>query len=399
MLTREKIHLADKRDFYEVLGVSKGCSDDELKKAYRQLAKKYHPDLNPGDKEAEQKFKEVGEAYEVLSDKSKRARYDQFGHAGVDPSYGAGAGGGGAYGGAGFGGMDFDLGDIFESFFGGGFGSSRGSARAANGPIRGNDLRISLPLSFLEAAHGCKKEIDVTHYESCSDCGGTGCKSGTSAETCPDCHGTGSIKTTQRTPLGMMSQSRVCSRCGGKGKIIKEPCKTCGGTTRVRKTKRLEISVPAGIDDGQTFVVRGQGDSGLNGGPAGNINVTVSVRPDPLFERDGYNVWCEIPITFTQAVFGAEITVPTIDGKAKYNIPEGTQPATVFRLKGKGIPFVNGRGKGDQYVRVTVEVPTNLSSSQKNSLKDFDKTLSDESNYKKRKTFFDSLKNFLNNDK
>ncbi|MBQ4099917.1 MAG: molecular chaperone DnaJ [Oscillospiraceae bacterium] len=393
--------MSAKRDYYEVLGVSKGCSDDELKKAYRKLAKKYHPDLNPGDKQAEQSFKEAAEAYEVLSDKSKRARYDQFGHAGVDPSYGAGSGAGG-YGAGGFGGfggsMDFDLGDIFESFFGGGFGGGR-SSRPSNGPVRGNDIRINMPLSFLEAVHGVKKEIEISHYENCSDCGGTGCKSGTSAETCPDCNGMGHIKVTQRTPLGMMSQTKTCPRCSGKGKIIKNPCPSCNGSTRVRKTKKLEVSVPAGIDDGQTFVVRGQGDSGLNGGPAGNVNVTVSVRPDPLFEREGYNVWCEIPITFNQAVFGAEIIVPTVDGKVRYNVPEGTQPGTIFRLKGKGVPFVNGRGRGDQFVKVTVEVPTKLTKEQKEILVAFDKSLSEEENYEKRKNFFDLLKDFLGKDK
>ncbi|MBQ4100832.1 MAG: molecular chaperone DnaJ, partial [Oscillospiraceae bacterium] len=305
-----------------------------------------------------------------------------------------GTGGFGGFGG----GMDFDLGDIFESFFGGGFGGGR-SSRASNGPVRGNDIRLNMPLSFLEAVHGCKKEIEISHLENCTDCGGTGCKAGSSAETCPDCKGMGHIKVTQRTPLGMMSQTKTCPRCSGKGKIISNPCPTCNGSTRIRKTKKLEVSVPAGIDDGQTFAVRGQGDSGLNGGPAGNINITVSVRPDPLFEREGYNIWCEIPITFNQAVFGDEIIVPTVDGKVKYNVAEGTQPGTIFRLKGKGVPFVNGRGRGDQFVKVTVEVPTKLTKEQKEILVAFDKSLSEEDNYQKRKNFFDLLKDFLGKDK
>ncbi len=385
------VSLADKRDYYEVLGVERGCSDDELKKAYRKLAKKYHPDLNPGDKEAEAKFKEVNEAYEVLSDSQKRARYDQFGHAGVDPSYG---GGGGASYGAGFDFSDLgDLGDIFGSFFGGGFGQSR--TRNPNAPMRGADTRSSINLSFLEAAKGCKKEITVSHLEQCSDCHGNGCANGSSPEICPDCNGTGQVRMSQRTPFGMVQTQRACSRCHGTGKIIKDPCKSCHGTGRVRKSKKLEVTIPAGIDDGQTFVVRGQGDAGTNGGPAGDLNVTVSVRPDPLFDRDGYDVWCEIPLTFTQAVLGCELTVPTIDGKVKYNVQEGTQPGTTFRLRGKGIPYVNGRGKGDQYVRVNVEVPRNLSSKQKEALKEFDSLTSDNMNYEKRKNFFDKLKDFM----
>ena len=383
--------MADKRDYYEVLGVERGCSDDELKKAYRKLAKKYHPDLNPGDKEAEAKFKEANEAYEVLSDSQKRARYDQFGHAGVDPSYG---GGGGASYGAGFDFSDLgDLGDIFGSFFGGGFGQSR--TRNPNAPMRGADTRSSINLSFLEAAKGCKKDITVSHLEQCPDCHGNGCANGSSPEVCPDCNGTGQVRMSQRTPFGMVQTQRACSRCHGTGRIIKNPCKSCHGTGRVRKSKKLEVNIPAGIDDGQTFVVRGQGDAGTNGGPAGDLNVTVSVRPDPLFDRDGYDVWCEIPLTFTQAVLGCEVTVPTIDGKVKYNVQEGTQPGTTFRLRGKGIPYVNGRGKGDQYVKVNIEVPRTLTSKQKEALKEFDSLTSDNMNYEKRKNFFDKLKDFM----
>ena len=384
----------EKRDYYEVLGVQKGCTDDELKKAYRQLAKKYHPDLNPGDKDAEAKFKEVNEAYAVLSDSEKRARYDQFGHAGVDPNYGGGAGG------AGFGGFDFgDIGDIFDSFFGGGggFGGGFGGSsrtRNPNAPIRGNNINIDIALSFMEAAKGCKKEISFSRLIQCEECSGTGAAKGTTPETCPDCHGSGQVRVQQRTPFGVVQSTKACSRCSGTGKIIKTPCEKCKGMGRVRKSTRLEVDVPAGIDNGQTFVLRGQGDHGVNGGPAGDVNVTVSVRPDPLFERDGFDVWCEIPITFPQAVLGDEVVVPTIDGKVKYNIPEGTQPSTVFRLRNKGIPYVNGRGRGDQYVRVNLEVPTNLSSKQKEALKDFD-SLTGDKNYHKRKGFFDKLKDFM----
>lgn len=356
----------EKRDYYEVLGVSKTATDDELKKAYRKLAKQYHPDLNPGDKEAEKKFKEANEAYEVLSDSTKRARYDQFGHAGVDPSYGAGGPGAGGFGG--FGGFDMgDLGDIFEGFFGGGFGSSRRAN--PNAPRRGGDLQTSCTISFFEACKGVKREISIQRMESCPDCYGSGSEPGHDAQTCPDCHGTGQVRVTQRTPLGSMTSSRPCSRCGGKGKIITNPCKKCNGNGRIRVTKKIEVSIPAGIDDGQTLAVRGQGDSGINGGPAGDLHVTVTVRPDTLFKRDGYDIWCEIPLTYMQAALGDELTVPTIDGKVKYTIPEGTQPGTVFRLRGKGVQNLNGRGRGDQYVEVTVEVPKGLSKAQKEDRK------------------------------
>jgi len=383
--------LAEKRDFYEVLGVSKGCSDDELKKAYRKLAKQYHPDLNPGDKQAEIKFKEVNEAYEVLSDSQKRARYDQFGHAGVDPTYGASAGAGG-FDASGFG----DIGDIFESFFGGGFGFG-GSTRTRNpnAPSRGSDVTINITLTFMEAVKGCKKEISVPRLEHCDSCGGTGAASGTTAETCSECKGTGQVRVAQRTPFGVIQTSSTCPKCGGKGKVIATPCSFCNGMGRVKRTRKKSADVPVGIDNGQTFVLRGQGDAGANNGPAGDIHVSVSVIPDQLFERDGYDIWCDIPITFVQAVLGDEITVPTIDGKVKYNVPEGTQSATVFRLRNKGVPYVNGKGRGDQYVRINIEVPRNLTTKQKELLNEFESSTSDK-NYEKRKSFFDKIKDAMN---
>lgn len=358
-----------KRDYYEVLGVSKGASDDEIKKAYRKLAKKYHPDMNPGDKEAEAKFKEVNEAYSILSDSEKRARYDQFGHAGVDPNYGAGGPGGG------FGGFDMgdiDLGDIFGSFFGGGFGGFGGStASRRNGPQKGESLRASLTISFEEAAFGCEKEINLNRTEECEACHGSGAEPGTTAETCPDCRGTGVVRVQQRTGGFAFSSTAPCSRCRGTGKIIHTPCKACGGSGSVKKTKRVTVSIPAGIDDGQAISLRGQGNAGKNGGPAGDLIVAVHVKPHPQFHRDGTTVLYEQPVTFYQAVMGAELEIPTIDGKVKYNLPAGTQTGTTFRLRGKGIPELRGRGRGDQYVTVRVQVPTSLNGEQKEALRAF----------------------------
>ena len=358
-----------KRDYYEVLGVSKGASDDEIKKAYRKLAKKYHPDMNPGDKEAEAKFKEVNEAYSILSDSEKRARYDQFGHAGVDPNYGAGGPGGG------FGGFDMgdiDLGDIFGSFFGGGFGGFGGSTSSRrNGPQKGESLRASLTISFEEAAFGCEKEINLNRTEECEACHGSGAEPGTTAETCPDCRGTGVVRVQQRTGGFAFSSTAPCSRCRGTGKIIHTPCKACGGSGSVKKTKRVTVSIPAGIDDGQAIYLRGQGNAGKNGGPAGDLIVAVHVKPHPQFHRDGTTVLYEQPVTFYQAVMGAELEIPTIDGKVKYNLPAGTQTGTTFRLRGKGIPELRGRGRGDQYVTVRVQVPTSLNGEQKEALRAF----------------------------
>lgn len=382
----------EKRDYYEVLGVDKSVSDDELKKAYRKMAKKYHPDLNPGNKEAEQKFKEVNEAYEVLSDKEKRARYDQFGHAGVDPNFGAGAGGG-AYGG-GFTGDFGDLGDIFSSFFGGGFGG--GGRRAnPNAPRRGNDTAAAVNLSFEEAAKGCRKTVKVTKIENCKECGGTGAEKGSTPQTCPVCHGTGQVSATQRTPFGVMQTQKVCDNCHGSGKIIDKPCHTCAGKGRIRHTVEQTVDIPAGIDDGQIINVRGGGDAGANGGPSGDLRINVNVRPHPIFEREGYDVYCQIPITFTQAALGDEVIVPTLDGKVKLNIHEGTQPGDEFKLRGKGIQRLNYSGKGDQYVKVVVEVPKELTKAQKDKLKEFE-ALTGEKNYKTRKSFTDKIKRFFN---
>ena len=337
----------NKRDYYEVLGVSKGASEEEIKKAYKKLARKYHPDMNPGDKEAEEKFKEVNEANEVLSDPEKKARYDQFG----------------------------DLGDIFGSFFGGGFGGTRANP---NAPQRGESLRTSVTISFEEAAFGCEKEISIERVEQCDTCRGTGCEKGTTAEVCPDCRGTGMVQQRRQTPLGFMSTSAPCGRCGGKGRIIHQPCKACHGSGQLRRRKTLKVTIPAGIDNGQTISLRGQGNAGRNGGPAGDLLIVIAVRPHEIFRREGTSVLCEAPITFTQAVLGAELEIPTIDG-------------TTFRLKGKGIPGLNGRARGDQYVTVYIETPRNLNREQKEALRKFSDTLG-ESNYEQRKSFFGKFK-------
>ena len=381
-----------------MLGVEKGASADEIKKAYRKLAMKYHPDRNPGDKEAEEKFKEVGEAYEVLSDDDKRARYDQYGFAGVDPNYAAGAGGAG-FGGAGFGGFNGagfggfgDFGDIFSDLFGGGSSSARRSG--ASSARRGENVMARLDLTFEEAAFGCEKEITVERIESCDDCGGTGAAKGTTAETCPNCRGTGVVTQTQRTPLGMFQTQGACPNCRGTGKIIKKPCPKCGGQGRVRKTRKFKVNIPAGIDDGQSIQQRGQGNAGANGGPAGDLYVTVAIRPHPIFTRDGSDVYVEIPISFAQAALGDTLQVPTIDGRVEYKVPEGTQTGTMFRMRGKGIQNVNGRGRGDQYVRVNIEVPKNLTDKQKKLLREFEETSTDE-NQIKRKSFWDKVKDAL----
>ena len=355
-----------KRDYYEVLGVSKGASDDEIKKAYRKLAKQYHPDLNPGDKTAEAKFKEVNEAYEVLSDKEKRAKYDQFGHAGVDPNFGAGAGGPfGGFGGADFG--DIDLGDIFGSFFGGGFGGSSSGARR-NGPMKGDTLRAGVTITFEEAAFGCEKEIVLNREETCDTCHGSGCEPGTTAEICPNCRGTCTVRIQRGGGAFTFATTAACPKCGGSGKIIHQPCKACSGSGSVRKQRKITVKIPAGIDNGQAVSLRGQGGAGRNGGPAGDLIISVTVRPHAFFRRDGTSVYLEQPVSFLQATLGAELEIPTIDGRVKWTLPEGTQPGTTFRLRGKGIPSINGRGRGDQFVTVQVQVPRNLNREQKEAL-------------------------------
>lgn len=381
--------MADKRDYYEVLGVSKGATDDEIKKAYRKLARKYHPDLNKDNPEAAEKFKEIGEAYEVLSDSEKRSRYDQFGFAGVDPNYGAGQGG------AGFGGFqDVDLGDIFGSFFGGGFGGGSSRTNRANAPRQGESIRRTVMLSFEEAAFGCEKKIRIERTEKCTECGGTGAEKGYTPETCSNCHGSGTVQQTQRTPFGAFSSTGPCPNCHGTGKIIRKPCKKCRGTGQERRARTLEVKIPAGIDEGQSIALRGQGGAGVNGGPNGDVIITVAIRPHPLFQRDGYDVWCEVPISYAQACLGDKLIVPTIDGKVEYTMPAGTQPGTVFRMRGKGIQAVNGRGRGDQFVKVTLEVPKNLTENQKELLRKLEES-DNPQNHPNRRSFKDKMKNLF----
>ena len=379
--------MAEQRDLYEILELKKGASDDEIKKAYRRLAKKYHPDLNPGDKTAEQHMKEVNGAYEILSDPDKKARYDQFGYAGIDPNYA-----GGENPGAGFSGFgDFDLGDLFGSMFGG-FGG--GTQRTRTGPQRGENLRVGVTLTFEEAGFGCDKSVSITREESCKDCGGTGAKKGTSPETCPVCRGTGQVRSTQRTPFGVFQSSSPCQNCRGTGRIIKEPCQTCRGTGKRRKNRTIKVKIPAGIDDGQTISLRGEGNGGAQGGPAGDLYVTVRVREHKMFKRDGQDIWLEMPISFAQAALGATLTVPTVDGKVQYDLPEGTQTGTVFRLRGSGVPNVSGRGRGDQYVKVNVEIPKNLNSEQKELLRKFEECTGDGC-YAERGGFFKKMKDLF----
>jgi len=364
-----------KRDYYEVLGLSKNASDAQIKKAFRKLAKEHHPDVNPDNQAAEARFKEINEAYEVLSDSDKKAKYDQFGHAGVDPSYGAGPGSGGSYGGygGGFGGMDFDLGDILGSFFGGG-GFGGGTANR-NAPRKGENIHMEMGLSFEEAAFGCEREVTVPTIVDCETCKGSGAAAGTAAETCSQCKGTGSVQTQRRTAFGVMSTSGPCPGCNGTGKIIRQPCETCKGKGKVRKNQKLTVKIPAGIDDGQTVSMRGKGNAGTKGGPAGDLLVTVNVRPHPVFERDGYSVHSRIHVTVVQAILGSELEVDTLDGKVKYTVPEGTQSGTVFRLKGKGIPHLHSSGRGDQFVTVIVDIPKGLNGTQKELLEKFGESM------------------------
>ena len=378
----------NKRDYYEVLGVEKSAGAEEIKKAYRKKAMQFHPDRNPGDKTAEEKFKEVGEAYEVLSDDDKRARYDQFGFQGVDPNFGGGAGFDGGFGG--FGGFG-DLGDIFGEFFGGG-----GSRRAAsqNVPRRGENVGARLDLTFEEAAFGCEKEVSAQRIENCAACNGSGSADGV-VETCSQCHGSGEVRTVQNF-MGMhMQSSTVCPSCSGRGKIIKTPCNTCKGKGKVRRTQKIKVKIPAGVDEGQSVRVRGEGCVGSNGGPNGDLLAEIYIKRHPIFSRQNTDVYCEVPITFTQAALGSDIEVPTLDGKVKYDLPEGTQTGKTFVLSGKGIPVVNNpKRRGNHYFTVVVETPTKLTKEQRELLQKLDDTMDSNGN-PKRKKFFDTLKDFF----
>lgn len=378
--------MADKRDYYEVLGVDRGASDDQIKSAYRKLAKKYHPDLNKDNAEAEKKFKEVNEAYEVLSDPGKKSKYDQFGHAGVDPN----AGFGGAGYGGGFGGFDVDLGDIFSSFFGGGFG---GSSQRKNGPQRGKDILHQLELTFEEAAFGVEKEVNIYRSEKCTTCHGTGAKKGTSPVQCSTCHGSGQVRATVG---GMFTTVRTCDTCHGTGQIIKEPCETCRGRGFERKARTIKVRVPAGVDEGQRVVVSGNGESGLRGGSAGDLIVQISIAPHKVFKRRGFDVYATQEISFVQAALGADVQVPTIHGAVEYRVPEGTQNGTVFRLREKGISRLNSSGRGDEYVTIKVVTPKNLNEEQKEKLREFAE-MTNEKNYGtgKKGGFFNKIKEKL----
>ena len=375
--------MAEKRDYYEVLGVAKTASEDEIKSAYRKLAKKYHPDLNPGNAEAEAKFKEVNEAYGVLSDADKRAKYDQYGTA--DPQAGFGGGGfSGGFGGFGSGGFSGGFEDIFENIFGG----FTGSRRSNNAPEQGRDLRVDMELTFEEAAFGTKKEINLTREESCDECGGSGAAKGTTAEVCQACHGSGQVRTTQNTVFGSFSSTQQCTACHGTGRIIRTPCKKCGCKGRIRRARRISINVPAGIDNGQAITLRGEGEQGKRGGAAGDLYVYFSVKPHKLFKRRGNDIYLEVAVSFANAALGAEITVPTLEDSIKYKIPEGTQPGTVFRIRGKGIKRLGGNDRGDMYITVGVEIPRRLSSKQKELLRAFDDSVTGNEPQEKKRGIF-----------
>ena len=380
-----------KRDYYDVLGVSKTATQDELKKAYRKLARKYHPDLNKDNAEAAEKFKECNEAYSVLSDEQKRAQYDQFGHAAFENG---GMGGGGGFGGAGgfggFGGSGME--DIFDMFFGGQGG--RGGSRAKAGPQRGADLRFDLEISFEEAAFGMEKEINLYRDEVCDHCHGEGAEPGSKVETCPECNGSGYVRFTQNTMFGQMVNERPCSRCKGEGKIISEPCRECHGKGTVKRNKKLKVKIPAGVDNGSRLRVSGEGEAGAKGGPSGDLYVYLYVKPHKFFERDGTTVLCEVPINIVQATLGADIKVPTLDGQVTMKVPEGTQPGKVMRIKGKGIPSLRNGSRGDQLVRIKVVVPTKLSDKQKDALRKFADISKDNIN-PEEKSFMDKVKDFF----
>ncbi len=372
-----------KRDYYEVLGVERTVSEEIIKKSYRQLAKKYHPDLNPDDKEAEAKFKEATEAYEILVDKEKRSRYDQFGHAGVDPSMG------GNYG-QGFGGFGDIFDDIFD-IFGGGF--SRPSRR--NGPMAGGDLRYDINLEFKEAVFGVEKEIQIRREENCTTCHGSGAKPGTDKEMCTTCNGVGEVRYAQNTPFGRVVRSGPCESCGGSGEIIKESCTTCNGQGRLLKNRKIKVKIPQGVDNGSIISMRGEGEAGYRGGPDGDLYIYLNVMEDEIFSRSGQNIFLDVPISFVDAALGAEIEVPTLEDIVKYNIPEGTQTGTRFRIKNMGVPHVKGHARGDLYFTVDVKVPTKLTDNQKDLLRQFGQELGED--YKEgKKGFFKKVKDAFN---
>ena len=376
--------MSEKRDYYEVLGVSKDADAKEIKKAYRKLAMKYHPDKNPGDKAAEEKFKEINEAYEVLSDEEKRSTYDRFGHDGLNgqAGFGGGQGFGGFGGSGGFGGFEDIFGDIFGSGFGG-FGGSGGSSRR-RGPRRGADIRQSVTIKFEEAAFGKILKVKINRSEECDECHGSGAKPGTTKKTCPTCHGSGTVQSVQRTPFGNIASQRTCSTCNGEGEINESPCNKCHGKGSVRKTKTIEVDIPAGIDDGQMIKLSGQGEVGEKGGPRGDLYIVVNVQKHEIFTREGYDVYIEMPIRFTQAALGDKLEVPTLDGKVSYNLPEGTQTGTVFRLREKGIPKLRSNSRGDQYVKVIIDTPKKLNDEQKELLRKFDESCGNKVHEKQR---------------
>ena len=365
--------MAEKRDYYEVLGVSKTASDSEIKSAYRKLAKKYHPDMNPGDKEAEAKFKEASEAYAILSDADKRRQYDQFGHAAFE----GGAGGAGGFGG--FGGFDFngaDMGDIFGDIFGDFFGGGGRSRSANNGPMKGQNVRVSVHLTFEEACFGTEKEIELNIKEDCAKCHGTGAKPGTQPETCSKCGGKGQVVFTQQSLFGVVRNVQACPDCHGTGKIIKDRCPDCGGSGYISRRKKISVSIPAGIDNGQSIRIRDKGEPGINGGPRGDLLVQVIVGRHPIFQRQDYDIYSTAPITFAQAALGAEVRIKTIDGDVMYTVKPGTQTDTRVRLRGKGVPTTrNKQVRGDHYVTLVVQVPTKMNAEQKELLKAFDQAM------------------------
>ncbi|MBR5756764.1 MAG: molecular chaperone DnaJ [Firmicutes bacterium] len=380
----------NKRDLYEVLGIKKGASEAEIKSAFRKMAMKYHPDRNPGDKTAEEKFKEVNEAYSILSDPDKKDKYDRFGFAGIDPN--AGFGGGGGF--SGFGGEGFGFDDIFN-MFGGGFGGfGGGGSRRSNGPRRGTDIQKTMGISFKDAVFGCKKEVRLTKDVVCADCNGSGAAKGTSKRTCPDCNGNGRVTVNQQTPFGAFASSRTCSRCGGTGQIIDSPCPTCNGRGKVRKTVTINVDIPAGVDTDSVIPIKGQGQPGTNGGENGDLYIVLEVARSEIFERRGNDLWIEAPITFSQAALGDEITVPGLSEKLICKVPAGTQSGTVLRIKGKGVKDVRTGRPGDMYVKVSIEVPTKLTAAQKEMIKKFGETKTLEG-YSRRKSFSDMLKDMF----